>query len=219
MPSHKPGDIYYGEYLRFSTPDKKMGGALAGPDNAIGDVGTIEFIIDENKRQVAWLKNPYGQLIGYLNNHDSYNVAVLAAKGWNVHYVLSFTAFSEQPEPGEYWGQVAVIAYAPRYAEQFDTFLKLFAKKAGEGARPNPSMDANTQTQILANPESWQATSKVKIPKGSGRTAILKDHRSMHDSILDKARSRNVGCYIISWAFILFLVAVVVYSLHCFGLF
>ena len=72
MTSHKPGDIYFGEYVRFSTSDKKGGAALAGPDNAVGDIGTIEFVLDDSKRQVAWLKNPYGQLVGFLNNHDSY---------------------------------------------------------------------------------------------------------------------------------------------------
>ena len=70
----------------------------------MGDIGTIEFVLDDSKRQVAWLKNPYGQLVGFLNNHDSYNAAVMAAKGWELHYVLSFTAYSEEPEPGEYWG-------------------------------------------------------------------------------------------------------------------
>jgi len=68
MTSHKPGDIYFGEYVRFSTSDKKVGAALAGPDNAVGDIGTIEFVLDDSKRQVAWLKNPYGQLVGFLNN-------------------------------------------------------------------------------------------------------------------------------------------------------
>ena len=132
MTSHKPGDIYFGEYVRFSTSDKKVGAALAGPDNAVGDIGTIEFVLDDSKRQVAWLKNPYGQLVGFLNNHDSYNAAVMAAKGWELHYVLSFTAYSEEPEPGEYWGQVALIAFAPRYAEEFNVFLKAFAKAAGD---------------------------------------------------------------------------------------
>ena len=204
MTSHKPGDIYYGEYVRFSTADKKVGAALAGPDNAVGDIGTIEFVLDDSKKQIAWLKNPYGQLVGFLNNHDSYNAAVMAAKGWELHYVLSFTAYSEEPDPGEYWGQVALIAFAPRYAEEFNVFLKAFAKAAGDGSRPDPK---------------WKPSSKIKIPRGGGRTAILKDHRSVHDSMLDAARSKKVGCYIISWAFILAVVTLVVWALHKFGLF
>ena len=219
MASHKPGDIYFGEYVRFSTVDKKAGAALAGPDNAIGDIGTIEFILDDEKRQVAWLKNPYGQTIGYLNNHDSYNAAVLAAKGWELRYVLSFTAYSEQPDPGVYWGQVALIAYNPRYSSEFGAFIKRFSKIAGDGLRPDPSLDSNSIVEVLANPESWKPSSKIKIPHGSGRTAILKDHRSAHDSLLDAARSKNVGCYLVSWVFILGLVAFLIWALHNFGLF
>ena len=219
MTSHKPGDIYFGEYVRFSTSDKKVGAALAGPDNAVGDIGTIEFILDDSKRQVAWLKNPYGQLVGFLNNHDSYNAAVMAAKGWELHYVLSFTAYSEEPEPGEYWGQVALIAFAPRYAEEFNVFLKAFAKAAGDGLRPDPKLSNDSIVSVLANPAEWKPSSKIKIPRGGGRTAILKDHRSVHDSMLDAARSKKVGCYIVSWAFILAVITLVVWALHKFGLF
>ena len=197
MTSHKPGDIYFGEYVRFSTSDKKVGAALAGPDNAVGDIGTIEFILDDSKRQVAWLKNPYGQLVGFLNNHDSYNAAVMAAKGWELHYVLSFTA----------------------YAEEFNAFLKAFAKAAGDGLRPDPKLSNDSIVSVLANPAEWKPSSKIKIPRGGGRTAILKDHRSVHDSLLDAARSKKVGCYIVSWAFILAVITLVVWALHKFGLF
>lgn len=162
MTSHKPGDIYFGEYVRFSTSDKKVGAALAGPDNAVGDIGTIEFVLDDSKRQVAWLKNPYGQLVGFLNNHDSYNAAVMAAKGWELHYVLSFTAYSEEPEPGEYWGQVALIAFAPRYTEEFNVFLKAFAKAAGDGLRPDPKLSNDSIVSVLANPAEWKPSSKIK---------------------------------------------------------
>ena len=65
MTSHKPGDIYFGEYVRFSTSDKKAGAALAGPDNAVGDIGTIEFVLDDSKRQVAWLKILTGNWLAF----------------------------------------------------------------------------------------------------------------------------------------------------------
>ncbi len=219
MASHTSSDIYSGEYVRFSTVDKKAGAALAGPDNAVGDIGTIEFILDERKRQIAWLKNPYGQIIGYLDAHDSYNAAVLSAKGWELRYVLSFTAYSEEPEPGIYWGQVALMAYSPRYASELEAFIKKFSELAGSGLRPDPALNSDSIAEVLANPNEWKSSSKVKIPHGSGRTAILKDHRGVHDSLLDAARSKNIGCYFVSWAFILAMVAIVVIALHNFGLF
>lgn len=219
MPTANTRDGYFGQYLRFDTASKRDGAALAGPNVAVGDIGEIRFVLDENKRRIAWLRNPYGQLIGHLSSLDSYNLAVIEAKGWELRYVLSFTAYSEQPEPGCYWGEVALIAYDPRNAGAMETFLKVFAKAVGDGLRPNPELSGDALTQMLADPANWKSTSKVKLPSNGDGTAVLKDHRSVHDKLLDMARSRNVGCYVVSWAFILALVALVVFGVHSCGLF
>lgn len=219
MTSTNASDVYFGAYVRFQTVDKRSGAAIAGPDNAVGDCGEIVWQLDEKKRQQAWLKNRFGQLVGYLDHADSYKLAIYRAKGWTIRYVLSFTAYSETPGPGVYWGQVAVIAYAPRYADEFDAFVRAFARKAADGSRPDPALGAAGVASVLADPTGWEPSNKVKIPKGSGRTVILKDRRSAHDKLLDKGRSGNIGCYIVSWAFILGLVALAVWAAHSMGLF
>lgn len=211
-------DVYFGAYVRFQTADKKSGAALAGSDNAIGDCGEVVWQLDERSRQQAWLENPYGQRIGYLNPSDSYTLAVYHAKGWTLRYVLSFTAYSEEPEPGSYWGQVAVIAYSPRYENEFGEFVKSFARAAGEGLRPDPALSPSGVAAVLDDPSGWAPSNKVKIPQGSGRTAILKDHRSIHDKVLDKGRSRNIGCYIVSWVFIIAVVALAAWGIHALGI-
>lgn len=48
----------------------------------------------------------------------------MAAKGWELHYVLSFTAYSEEPEPGEYWGQVALICLRTALRRGIQCFLE-----------------------------------------------------------------------------------------------
>ena len=214
-----PSDVYFGAYVRFETPSKKDGAVLAGPDIAVGDIGQVVMDVDEHKHPRAWLKNPYGKTFAFLGVGDSRKAALLQAKGWTLRYVMSFTAYSESPDPGVYWGQVALIAYAPRYEEAFGAWLKLFAARAAEGLRPDPSLNAANLSAVLRDPSSWQPNGKVKIPKGDGRTAILKDHRTAHDKLLDKSRSRNVGCYIVSWAFILGVVALAAYAAHMLGLF
>lgn len=217
MPTNA-SDVYFGSYIRFQTPDKQTGAVIAGSDYAVGDCGEVVWQLDENKHQQAWLKNPYGQTFAYLSPSDSYKLAIYHAKGWVIRYVLSFTAYSEEPDPGVYWGQVAIFAYAPRYADEFERFVKTFALAAADGSRPDPSLSPSGVATVLADPESWTPSNKVKIPKGNGRTAILKDHRSIHDKMLDKGRSGNVGCYIISWAFIFAVIALVVWILHSMGI-
>ncbi len=219
MAHFNASDVYFGSYARFVATDKKMGAALSGPDNAVGDIGTVEFQFDDDKRQQAWLKNPYGARIGHLDPLMSHKLAIYQAKGWELRYVLSFTAFSDGGESGTYWGEAAVIAFAPRYAEQFEQFLKAFSRRAADGLRPSPDLHASTVETIANDPSSWQPGAKVKMPQGSGRTAILKDHRTLHDKLLDQARSKNPGCYVVSWAFIIALIAFAAWILHSLGLF
>lgn len=219
MASTNASDVYFGSYVRFQTIDKRAGAQIAGPDNAVGDCGEIVWQVDEKKRQQAWLKNRFGQLIGFLSPSDSYKLAIYQAKGWTIRYVLSFTAYSEEPDPGVYWGQAAVIAYAPRYRSEFDAFVTAFARKAADGSRPDPALGAAGVAAVLADPQGWEPSNKVKIPKGSGKTVILKERRSAHDKLLDKGRSGNIGCYIVSWAFILGLVALAAWAAHSMGLF
>lgn len=219
MAHFNASDVYFGTYARFVSPDKKTGAALGGPDNAVGDIGTIEWKLDQDKRQQAWLKNPYGALIGHLNPMVSHTLAIYKAKGWEIRYVLSFTAYSDDVAWSEYWGEAAIIAFAPRYAAQFEQFLSAFASRAADGLRPDPDLNPQAVEGIANNPSSWQPGAKVKIPQGDGRTAILKDHRTLHDKLLDQARRKNPGCYVIGWAFIFAVIAGVVWLLHSMGLF
>lgn len=200
-------DVYFGTYARFSTLDKNVGALLAGPDNAIGDIGEIEFDLDESKRETAWLKNRFGKRVGKLDEALSYRLAILKAKGWSVLYVLSFVAFSEKPDSSEnsYWGEVAVISFAPRLAKEFHGFLDSFARKTAEGERPNPALTDTEVNQILKDPSSWVPSQKIPLPPMDASTILVKNTRSMHDKLLDQGRSKNPGCYLISWLFIFLL--------------
>lgn len=216
-PTNAP-DVFFGAYLRFSTEDKRAGAALAGPDNAVGDIGSIVWKLDDDKSPRAWIENPYGQLVGFLDKADSHRLALYRAKEWTIRTVLSFTAYSEGPDQGEYWGQVAVFAYAPRHADTFETFVRAFARKAADGLRPDPALGQAGVRQVIENPDAWVPGSKTKIPAAAG-TAVLKDHRTLHDKMLDQSRNGNKGCLIGGWAFILAVVAAIVWALHSIGLF
>ena len=149
----------------------------------------------------------------------SHTLAVLQAKDWEIAYVLSFTAYSEALGENAYWGQVAIMAYSPKHAESFRSFASSFAREAARGLRPDPSLSARSAEEIAKDPSSWKPSSKVKIPDNEVSSVILKDHRSVHDKVLDLGRSKNIGCYIISWAFILGVVACILWFLHCMGIF
>ncbi|MFR4803546.1 MAG: hypothetical protein ACLT98_09635 [Eggerthellaceae bacterium] len=217
MASTNASDVYFGAYVRFQTVDKRSGAAIAGPDNAVGDCGEIVWQLDEKKRQQAWLKNRFGQLVGYLDHADSYKLAIYRAKGWTIRYVLSFTAYSETPGPAS-TGAGGRHRHAPRYADEFDAFVRALPARRRTG-RARSRSRRRRRCKRSGRPDGWEPSNKVKIPKGSGRTVILKERRSAHDKLLDKGRSGNIGCYIVSWAFILGLVAFAVWAAHSMGLF
>ena len=209
-------DIYFGTYVRFHTKDKKEGAALTGPDNAVGDIGTVIWHADENRRQQAWLKNPYDLEIGYLDAETSYKLAIYQAKNWTIRYILSFVAYDDSPSPGMYWGEVALIAYDPHYTHQFEHFLKSFAQQAGEGLRPDPHLRPREIEAVIDDPSSWKPSAKVKIPRKDG-TSVLKEYRTAHDKLLDQARRKNPGCYVLSWICIAAIIAGLVWLLHSLG--
>lgn len=212
--TYNASDAYFGTFSRFQVTNKKEGVALVSSDNAIGDIGTVVWRVDEHQKQQAWLKNRFGFEIAYLDAEISYTLAVFQAKGWVIRYVLSLIAYSEKPAPGAYWGEAAIIAYAPRYENQFDLFLTTFAQRMAEGLRPDPDLSPKTIETIILNPSSWKPTFRAKTFKTDRETVILKDHRSMHDRLLDQARKKNPGCYVISWLFIISIIVAIIYLIR-----
>lgn len=218
MASMNAGEVYFGTYATFHTVDEKTGSVLIGPDVCVGDRGTFEWDLDEDKHNRAWLVSPYGARIGYLDSNVSNVLAVYKAKGWTLSYIFSFAAYTENKKRVDYWGQVAIIAYNPRYADEFEAFIKRFAELTGDGKRPDPELGRNGVESVLRDASSW-TSHKVEIPIHNQHTTLIKDHRTAHDQLLDKAREGNKGCYAASYIFIALLVVFVVFILHWVGLF
>lgn len=114
---------YYGSYADFTCPDRKAAPAFMNSDNIVGDPFTIEMDYSGNKRQ-AWIVNPFGFRMGVLNEKTAKQVDLCNAKGWKTVALLACVAFKEEPKPGEYWGQVAIISYDPVHEDAFSTFVK-----------------------------------------------------------------------------------------------
>ena len=44
--------------------------------------------------------------------------------------------------------------------------------------------------------------------------AVLKDHRSMSEKMIEQGRARNKGCYFVSYLFIALVVIAIAYGLY-----
>ncbi len=209
---------YFGTYQTFRTASKKDAALLMGSDCLVGDTYQVQVELEDGQHR-AWLVNRFGARVGFFDESFSRRVSLMLADGMTVVAILSFVAFSEQPEPGEYWGQAAVIAYSPRYADEFMKFIGGVAALIAKGIRPQLNFEGAAVDKVIESGGEWVPSDREPLPKKERGMALLKTRRSFTDSLVEAGRSGNKGCYFLSWAFLLALVAAVVVGLKSCGIF
>ncbi len=200
-----PTTPYYGAYARFSTPDKKEGSMLMGADNLVGDIYEIEYRV-ENGDQVPWLRNRFGKTVGFVEGEEAQELVLCRAKGWKTCAVLASVFYSSQPDPGIYWGEVALVCYPESEAESLDIFVQGISNMLAEGNRPTVDLGQKGYDQVLAAKGAWLPTTTQKKYDLKPGQALVKDHRSFNENMIELARKRHPGCMVVGWAFIITLV-------------
>ncbi len=207
---------YEGFYAQFDTPSKKVGSMFMGADDLVGDDYQLEPMVEDGKT-VIWLKNKFGSERGFLDSEGSRRVQLAFARGQKVRALLSFVAYTDSPDPGHYWGEMAIFCFNPAYSEEMDAYIDRVANLMADGARPDIDLGSSAVEKIFKDP-NWVPTGKVALPKKEKGMAILKDHRSLSEKMVEQGRARNKGCYVVSWLFIIVVVALIVIGgLHLFG--
>lgn len=166
---------YFGTYQTFRTVSKKDAAVLMGSNTLVGDRYRINLTMDEGVHR-AWLINKFNETIGYFDDSFSRELSLLAAEGLELVGILSFVAFTETPEPGEYWGQAAVIGYSPHYAEEFNRFIDGVCGLIGKGIRPKlalkgPAVDRDHQLERHMASERARASPRETTRHGAAQNA------------------------------------------------
>lgn len=209
---------YFGTYADFSCPDRKAATAFMNSDNLVGDPFTIEMDYSEKKRQ-AWIVNPFGFRMGVLSEKVAQKIDVCAAKGWKTVALLACVAFTSDSKPGEYWGQVVIISYDPTYEEAFAPFVKTIGENLAKGIRPAVDLGNDGVKRVIESKGLWVPSGRVPLPKLKKGEAYLKTERSSTDKLVAQARKTRVGCTVVSWAFIIIVVAVIIFAMQSCGVF
>lgn len=209
---------YFGTYHRFETVSKKDAGRLLGADNLVGDLYRIECTM-EGTIHKAWLVSRFDQRIGFFDPEFSRDLSIIAAREFTMTAILSFIAFTETPEPGHYWGEVTVIAYEPSLADDFEPFVQNVALRMQDGVRTSVSLDEAGITRMIESRGTWIPSQTLPLPSKEKGTVIMKSRRSLSEKAIEQGRKGNKGCYLVSWAFLLALVAGALFSLKACGLF
>lgn len=201
--------IYHGFYARFDTPDKYAGGMLMGADHLVGDDYEVYFKTDEG-RVVAWVRNRFGAETGYFDVDTSRKLQLADAREQRIRAVLSYVAYSDDPNPGQYWGQMAVFCFSARYADEMNAFVDRVAAKISEGTRPIIDLGDQAVSKVLEEPD-WLPSGTMPSPQKEAGVAVLKDRRTVSEKMVEQARARNKGCYFVSYLFIAVVVAALIY--------
>lgn len=201
---------YEGFYARFDTPSKQVGSLLMGPDNIVGDDFKIDFRTEEG-RVVAWILNKFDAEVGFFDVNGSRKLQIANGRGQKIRVLLSFVAYSDMPDPGLYWGEMAVFCYNPAYADEFDSFIGRVSKRLGEGVRPNISLGSQAIGNILGD-KNWMPSETVPFPKKETGMAILKSSQSMSEKMIEQGRAGNKGCYAVSIVFLVVVALAIAYG-------
>lgn len=205
-------DRYFGTYARFETVSKRDAAVLLGSDCIIGDNYLVDIRHSEGSTR-TWIVNRFGTDIGFLDECLSHKISVFKARGWIVRAILTFVAFTEEPAPGHYWGEVAILAYDPSCRHSFDQFTEKLSHCISQGIRPEIGFGNQAVDKIAQSDGAWVPTQRApqrSLPKG---TVPLKQSRSLIDMLVNKGRQGNKGCYAASWVFLLAVIAVILFGL------
>lgn len=211
-------DHYFGTYQEFETLSKNEAATLLGADNLIGDIYQIELELNDGEHR-AWLVNRFDKRIGFFNPSFSRKLSILKAQDFSLNAILSFVAYTDQPEPGRYWGEMAVICYDTAYEDVLKTFMEKVSDKIAEGTRVQVDLKESTIENIVSKEGDWTPNQTVPMPSKARGTAIMKSKRSISEKMIEQGRKGNKGCYVVSWAFLFILAALVVFGLRSCGLF
>ncbi len=212
-------DQYFGKYQTFETVSKKEASILLGADNLVGDDYEISLEFESGEHK-AWLISRFDQRVGFFDSSFSRELSILKARGFVLRALLSFVAYSSEPEPGYYWGEMAVICYEPTRSEIFDTFVSNISERLQEGIRPQLDLGESAVEHIISSDGTWLPKETVPIPAKERGSAIIKSKRSFSEKMVEQGRARNKGCYAVSWIFIIVVVAIIVLVvLHFSGIF
>ena len=208
---------YSGFYCNFDTRSKKEGSMLMGADSLVGDELKVSFKTD-NGQVTVWLHNKFDAEVGFLDIDASRKLQIANARDLKIRAVLSFVAYSDEPDPGHYWGQVAIFIYNPAYEETFDVFVNNCKSSIANNTRPNIDL-GNQAVQKLFEDRNWLPKETVSLPKNESGFAILKSQQKYSEKLIEMGRAKNKGCYVVSWLFIILVIAGIVFGLHLLGLF
>ncbi len=178
-------------------------------DNLVGDSYEISLELEDGVHK-AWLVNRFDKRIGFFDPKFSRTLSVYAARDFTLKAYLSYVAYTDKDGSSYYWGEMAVICYDPACEEAFGAFCEAVSTRLQEGMRTKLDLGDEAVDHIVSSNGTWIPSKTVPLPSKEKGTVIMKSKRSFSDNVVEQGRSRKVGCYVVSWAFIIIVILLIV---------
>ena len=206
-------DNYFAKYVRGFANNKEQAAKLFNSDNIVGDLFQIKTNIKDGKHTSS-IYNKFGESPVFFNEEISREIEILKSKNMNIVGILSLVGFSEdksEERESNYWAEFLIIAYPKNYSEEFNNFVNNASKKLSNGTRPDVSLNKQEVEKVISTKGQWFPSKTKKMPKKEKGTVFLRTRKTFKDRIIEQGRKKNIGCYIVSWVFLLLFVTFLIY--------
>ena len=209
-------DNFFAKYARATAQNKEQAAKLLNSDNIIGDCYELKTKIVEGEHKAIAL-NRFGDSPAFFDEDIAREIDLCKAKGLKTVAYLSLIGFTEtnseakEAKPSNYWADFLIIGYSPAYKDEFETFLNNVSKALSNGKRPDLSINQEEFDKIVDSKGKWFPTKTISAPKKEKGTVILRSRMTARDKVIEQGRNKNIGCYILSWVFLLAVVTGIIY--------
>ena len=81
-----------------------------------------------------------------------------------------------------------------------------------EGIRPEINLGEQAISKVIESNGTWKPDMRSSRPKSESGTVIMKSQRKMSELLIEKGRAGNIGCYIVSIAFIIVVIVAIIFA-------
>lgn len=202
-----PQARFEGFYGTFTTPDKTVASRILGADVPIGSILHFDFQRDPEK---IWVFDRYNHALGTLDADSDLKVRLMHAHNQEIQAVLAAVFFTENENEGTFWAEILIMGYSVSYHKTFNRFVERISGLCIEGIRPDIDLGEQGIAKLLED-NDWLPTKRIAPRTLSSDTVRVKSKQSFQEKMVEQARAGNKGCFFAGWAFLLALVALVVW--------
>lgn len=208
-------------YVKGVAKNKEQAAKLLNSDNIIGDLYEVKTELVEAYHK-AFPINKFGESPVLFDKETSRSIDLMKAKGLNIVAFLSTVGFTEtnakekQAKLSNYWGEFLIIGYNNLYKRELEEFFKKISENLANGKRPDLNINKEEFRKIIRSKGEYFPKKIISVPKKIKGTVYLRTRKTIRDKVIEQGRKKNIGCYIISWVFLLSLVTVLIYIIFKF---